>query len=81
MQANTSEKKSLGSHAGSSDPQLGGLSSTSENRGASTQSSSAFKNDEAGLTEASKSKELLRAKENDFKKKHFGVVGILSWIL
>jgi hypothetical protein len=81
MQANTSEKKSLGSHAGGSDSNLGRLSSTPGNRGASTQSSSASKNEEPGLAEASKSKELLRAKENDFKRKHVGVVGILSWIL
>lgn len=81
MQANIAEKKALGSQAGSSDPQLEGLSLTSENRGARNQSSSASKNEEVGLTEASKSKELLRAKETDFKRKHVGVVGILSWIL
>ena len=29
--------------------------------------------------ESSNSKELLRTKENEFKRKHYGVVGILSW--
>ncbi|KAH8695088.1 putative phosphoethanolamine N-methyltransferase [Talaromyces proteolyticus] len=83
MLASTSGKEFSGSQASPKSA----LYSTSKDR-----DTKSFQNDPSGVSkngrnddisqgsESSKSKELLRIKENEFKRKHFGVVGILLWI-